>query len=107
MRDWPVFTRHEPDVEWFKPGNDELKKIKRAAPKLWEYIQQGGLIMRSPKGHFPWPLAGPRVPHEPIALPPVEGPACPSCGNALDENNRCAIHGDPNDHPDPGNILIQ
>jgi hypothetical protein len=106
MRDWPVFARHVPDAEWYKPANDELRKIKRAAPKLWAYIMGGGLIARAPKGAFPWPLAGPQVPHEPIQpdpLPPGT-PACPDCGAPLLEG-LCRIHGNPND-TDPSGVLL-
>jgi hypothetical protein len=110
MRDWPVFARRAPDAEWYKPINDELRKIKRAAPRLWSFIMQGGLIARAPKGTHVWPLEGPKSTEQPLVLPtpPAGTPVCPDCGNLL-EHGRCNIHGDPNDDSqnDPANILIQ
>lgn len=109
MRDWPVYVRHQADGEWYHPTNDELIKMKRAAPRLWQYCKAGGMILRAPRGAFPWPIAGPQVPHEPVAQPLAPGTAaCPDCGNPLDAHNRCAIHGDPNDpgDSDPHGVLL-
>ena len=108
LRDWPVYARHAPDAEWYRPMNDEMRKIKRAAPRLWSYIQQGGLIARAPKGSFPWPIEGPQVPHEPIVpdAPPPGTPTCPDCNTPL-VNGACPVHGDPNDDSDPAGVLLQ
>lgn len=95
-KDWPLRARHAPDAEWYKPTNDEMRRMKRQAPKLWEYVRKGGLILRSVVGDYPWTEPGPVASHTPIEPPPVKPgtPTCPDCGNVL-VAGVCAIHGDP------------
>lgn len=105
MVDWPMRARHDADFEWYRPEDEkELRQIKRHAPKLYEYLIAGGLMMRAASPVWKWTFGESkntesRMMHD---VPPMDENVkrCPFDGNPLNDSGECPIHGDP--YIDPG-----
>lgn len=52
---WPEQVPRVPNVEWFRPGEYQSRQIKKKAPKLYQHIINGGLVMRQPTRNWEFP----------------------------------------------------
>lgn len=52
---WPDSAHKTADSEWYYPPRSERLRLKKMNPRLLEYIQQGGLLMRPPTAMHQFP----------------------------------------------------
>src|SRR5687768_14278340 len=64
-KDFPMRARHNPDAEWYRPTSEyEMQRMSKVAPRLYEYVIGGGLILRPPSGEYIFPVSPPPAAEE-------------------------------------------
>lgn len=63
--DFPLRAQHDPDFEWYRPTSVyTMQRMKAQAPKLYEYVIRGGLVLRPASGRYSFPSTSLGESHE-------------------------------------------